>query len=406
MASRVGSLARVFLHRIEVQRFRSLRDVKVNLGPLSVLVGPNGAGKSNLLSVIRFLGDTARVDLLPALEMHGGFDSLWYRGKHPAGRRPGRRRKSIRLAIQAQVTRFASTNALDEYSLTISQFLRSYGRRETFSFKRTKGRGRRITVSGNKFELDDEGREPKDRNLTQGSTALSTLPRLGKDAGGEQVGQLANLFATFRVFDVDVAAARRPARIARGQALAPNAENLAPYLAELANSHPDVFALLQRDLRFVVPGFQHLVLREVAGPAIGVAVGIRERGLRGVTPLADASFGTVRALALLAMLHDPKPPKLTCIEEVDHGLHPHAIDRIVRRMRAASERTQLLVATHSPTFVNRLDPSELIVCERDSQTGESVIPAIDPEDVSAAADQTRLGLGELWFTGALGGGLP
>ncbi len=71
----------------------------------------------------------------------------------------------------------------------------------------------------------------------------------------------------------------------------------------------------------------------------------RWRQQRGTTPLASASFGTIRALALLAMLHDPDPPKLTCVEEVDHGLHPYALDRIVERLRDASTRTQVLAAT-------------------------------------------------------------
>ncbi|MBX3273018.1 MAG: AAA family ATPase [Sandaracinaceae bacterium] len=378
----------------------------VDLGPLSVLVGPNGAGKSNLLGVIRFLGDTARADLLPALKMHGGFDSLLYRGSSPVT--SGRRRTmSIRLAVHAQVTRYASPNALDEYSLTVRKYGNdAYGREESIRFKRTKGRGRRIQVSGDRVEVVDEGAAGQERSLAQGSAALSTLPRLGKDAGGEQVGQLADLFSTFRVFDVDVRAARAPGRLSPASALEPDASNLATFLVGLEASEPEVFDLLQRDLGYVVPGFRRLELVPLGGAASAVMVAIRERGLSGATPLADASFGTVRATALLAMLHDPSPPKLTCVEEVDHGLHPHAIDRLVQRMREASTRTQILVATHSPTFVNRLEPAELIVCERDVETGESRIPAIAAEDVAHAASGTELGLGELWFTGALGGGLP
>lgn len=108
--------------------------MKVNLGALSVLVGPNGAGKSNLLSAIRFLGDTARLDLLPALNHHGGFRSLRYRGEDG-------RRASFRLAVHAEVTEHASASARDEYAIVIqrydSQFGDVYHRRESFRFKRT-----------------------------------------------------------------------------------------------------------------------------------------------------------------------------------------------------------------------------------------------------------------------------
>jgi len=124
-----------------------------------------------------------------------------------------------------------------------------------------------------------------------------------------------------------------------------------------------------------------------------------------VTNMAEASFGTVRALALLAMLHDPNPPKLTCVEEIDHGLHPHALDRIVERMRSASKRTQLLAVTHSPALANRLNPKELVVCERDYEGRGSLIPAIESSKVEAMANASGLLPGELWFSGALGGGL-
>ena len=119
-----------------------------------------------------------------------------------------------------------------------------------------------------------------------------------------------------------------------------------------------------------------------------MAVLLAEAGLSEPTPLAYASFGTIRLLAVLALLHDPNPPLLTCVEELDHGLHPYAFDRIVERMRIASRRTQFLIATHSPALVNRLDPSELIVCERDD-AGAYRIPAIDAETASDAAPLER-----------------
>jgi predicted ATPase len=74
----------------------------------------------------------------------------------------------------------------------------------------------------------------------------------------------------------------------------------------------------------------------------------------------------------------------------------------VERIRIASRRTQFLIATHSPAFVNRLDPSELIVCERDD-TGASRIPAIDADTTRRIMDSGDLGLGEIWFSGTLGG---
>ncbi|GHD33994.1 hypothetical protein GCM10007147_39290 [Nocardiopsis kunsanensis] len=132
---------------------------------------------------------------------------------------------------------------------------------------------------------------------------------------------------------------------------------------------------------------------------------LRETGLRVPTELADASFGTIRLLGLLALLYDSNPPALTCIEEIDHGLHPQALELLVERIREASERTQFLIATHSPALADRLRPEELVVCERDSD-GASRIPAVTQERLEAIVERSEdLPLGELWFSGALGGDL-
>ncbi len=105
------------------------------------------------------------------------------------------------------------------------------------------------------------------------------------------------------------------------------------------------------------------------------------------------------------MLHDPAPPTLTCLEEVDHGLHPHALDRVVDRLREASTRTQIILATHSPALVNRLKTDELIVVEREEETGGTHLFRPASEMVAELRKDTDYELGELWFSGALGGSL-
>lgn len=412
------------LLELSVQNYKSLRDVTVRLGPLNVLVGPNGSGKSNLLDVIQFLGDSAREDLVPALEKRQGFERVYFRGSTADPR--------IHIHVKAHVTSYAHKGAPDEYKLSFSpvrmgriipapivgekeafqfhigprrqQYL---NRSELFTFKPSKGRGRRITINGRKVELIEtrgEKKTTRDFALRGDSLGLSTLPRLSAAEGGDAVRKMAELFSTFRVFDVDVRAARQPSAVASSATLQPDASNLAAFLHSLSQDE-ETFERLQEDARAIVPGLKRIHLRKVGGAAEAVTVELEESGLKGRTALAETSFGTVRALGLLAMLYDPNPPLLTCVEEIDHGFHPHVFDRLVERLRWASKRTQFLIATHSPSLVNRLRADELIVCERDPRTGESRIPAADPEVVRAMEERARdrMGLGELWFTGSLGG---
>jgi predicted ATPase len=312
--------------------------------------------------------------------------------------------------VKANVTQHSSDRAPDEYRLVFwtgrSGQRRYLAREEQFTFKRTRGRGRRITVSGGKAEFirltsGDETREQQLR-LRNTALALSTLRQLPKSEGGEEIDRVAQLFSTFRVFNPDVNLAKQPARIRPGP-IAEDASNLAAAIM-LLMEEDEVYQDFLDDARAMVPGLEDIVLEGVDGAVPAIGVRLIERGLRDGTYLADASYGTVRVLALLALLYDPNPPLLTCIEEIDHGLHPHLLDRLVERLREASRRTQFLIATHSPALVNRLRPEELVVCER-APDGSTVMPAADPEDVrlKEQAVHGELGLGELWFSGALGG---
>ncbi len=376
----------------------------VDLGGVNVLVGPNEAGKSNFLDIIEFLGDSARYDLRQALEMRGGVDRVRFRGgEEPTGR--------VSIRISANVTSYSSETAPDEYELAFSTRRLAQGRSalirsENFQFKRTRGRGRRITVSGDRVEfVDSKGEGQKSTSklpLRSDSLALSTLRRLPLKEGGEEVERFAQLFTTFKVFNVDVEKARQPRRVVL-ESIASDASNLAAALISLQQDEM-LYADLIDDAREMIPGFKSIEFEDVGGAEPAVAVKIVESGLRDATYLADASFGTVRLLSLLALLYDPHPPLLTCIEEIDHGLHPYLFDRLVDRLRDASSRTQLLIATHSPTLVNRLEPDELIVVER-AQDGSTRLPALNKRAVrekrAAVADQMQLG--ELWFSGSLGG---
>ncbi len=322
---------------------------------------------------------------------------------------------TIRVSLRATWTRYSSPTAPDVYRLAITRRNTRNGvslsRSETFQFKRTQGRGRRITISGEQasavgLSSNDEESAERTFGIRRMSSGLSTLPRLSPEEGGAEVAALARRLASFRIFDVDVAQARRASRLRnRPEGLADDAANLAAFLLHLRERDADAWTQLVEDIRAALPQVQDLAFEYPFGPASAVAVALQERGLRTLTQLSDASFGTVRLLGLLALLHDPEPPALTRIEEIDHGLHPQALELLVERLRDASDRTQFLIATHSPALVDRLRPEELVICERRSD-GSSAIPAISSDRVRESAVRSQnLPLGELWFSGGLGGDL-
>ncbi|MFZ2653744.1 MAG: AAA family ATPase [Victivallales bacterium] len=118
-------------------------------------------------------------------------------------------------------------------------------------------------------------------------------------------------------------------------------------------------------------------------------------------PATRLSDGTLRYLCLLAILCDPTPPPLICIEEPELGLHPDIMPKLADLLIDASERTQLIVTTHSEILVDALtkQPETVVVCEKHS--GKTTMKRLDKEELSGWLEKYRLG--QLWLKGQLGG---
>ncbi len=118
-------------------------------------------------------------------------------------------------------------------------------------------------------------------------------------------------------------------------------------------------------------------------------------------PATRLSDGTLRYLALLAILCDPTPPPLVCLEEPELGLHPDILPGLADLLREASERCQFIVTTHSDTFVDALTdtPESIVVCEKED--GKTTLKRLDRDELSQWLERYRLG--ELWTSGELGG---
>ncbi|MFH0967905.1 MAG: AAA family ATPase, partial [Methanobacteriota archaeon] len=118
-------------------------------------------------------------------------------------------------------------------------------------------------------------------------------------------------------------------------------------------------------------------------------------------PCSRLSDGTLRYLCLLAILCDPNPPKLICIEEPELGLHPDVIPKLADLLIEASKRTQLIITTHSDILVDAMSefPESILVCEKHS--GQTEMVHLDLTELSRWLEKYRLG--ELWMSGNIGG---
>jgi len=118
-------------------------------------------------------------------------------------------------------------------------------------------------------------------------------------------------------------------------------------------------------------------------------------------PATRLSDGTLRYLCLLAILCDPTPPPLICIEEPELGLHPDILPKLADRLVAASKRTQIIITTHSDILVDAMTerPEAVVVCEK--HDGRTEMRRLKKEDLAKWLEKYRLG--QLWTKGQLGG---
>ena len=128
---------------------------------------------------------------------------------------------------------------------------------------------------------------------------------------------------------------------------------------------------------------------------------IQERNGDVTVPATRLSDGTIRYLSLLAILCDPDPPPLVCIEEPELGLHPDVLPGLAELLHEASERCQLIVTTHSEVLVDALteQPECVVVCEKED--GQTKLKRLNRSDLKHWLEKYRLG--ELWSSGEIGG---
>ena len=129
---------------------------------------------------------------------------------------------------------------------------------------------------------------------------------------------------------------------------------------------------------------------------------IEEHGI-GKVSATRLSDGTLKFLCLMAILFDPSPAPLVCIEEPETGLHPEALALVGDALRDASERMQLIVTTHSDALVDRFtdQPESIVVCERDFDES-TTFNRLSEEKLKDWLDEYSLG--DLWRRGGIGGG--
>jgi predicted ATPase len=240
------------------------------------------------------------------------------------------------------------------------------------------------------FNLGAGQREPRLMEVAPETNSPATIRTLWSFLQDCAVYQFHNTSETARI--------RQRWSVIDNQHLKEDAANLAPFLLRIRKQHPAHYQRITDTLRQIAPFFADFVLEPENATLL---LSWREIGNDVVFGPHQASDGTLRAMALVALLLQPKEelPAVIILDEPELGLHPRAISILAGLLQGVSSHSQVIVATQSPVLLDHFEPEQVIVAEREG--AESVFRRLDAERLSSWLEEYTMS--ELWDKNVLGG---
>ena len=334
------------LQSLRVRNFKAIVDSKVvKLGPLTVFIGNNGAGKSSLVEALETYQAIVRDGLDSAMQRWLGIEHVRHKAQE-AKERLGKPLNPIR------------------FELAIGSSARKVRRLE-MSVNNDPA-ANMMFIAEERYTADDD--DWQERDLVGAAATYGTSRSILSGVIGESMAEARQVLAwQFLTLSPERMGMPVPQQRTAGRVrLARDGSNVADVLLDLRRESLSAFEGLVETMAYVLPyarDIQPSITSEIERKAW---LQLTEAGFK--VPGWMLSTGTLRMLALLALLRHPEPPPLIVVEEIENGLDPRSVHLIVEEIRTAvmSGSTQVVLTTHSPYLLDLLTLEHLIVVERDA----------------------------------------
>jgi predicted ATPase len=398
-----------FIHQLKIQNFLSYGSTEqiIDLQPLNIIIGTNASGKSNLLEVIGFLQASPK-DLMKPIRDGGGAREWFWKGSkdispvakiealinYPDGTMPLRHR--IEFALVADRLEIID-EVIENEKITYPK------QKDVYFFYRYQRGKPQINVRTTIGSRSPSKKASENRNMMRESLKpdQSVLSQRKDPDLYPELTYIGNQFTEIKLYREWTLgrynAPRMPQKTDLPEDfLLEDASNLGLVLNNLQH-HIGMNKIIEKMKEF------YALVEDITTKISNntVQIFLHEKGLKQPVPATRLSDGTLRYLSLLTILLHPSPPPLICLEEPELGLHPDILPTLANLLIEASQRTQLIVTTHSDVLISAFSevPDAVLVCERD-ETG-SHLSRVEPNNVRSLLENSTLG--ELWRMGELGG---
>ena len=336
------------LQSLRIRNFKAVVDSKtVKLGSLTAFIGNNGVGKSSLIEALETYQAIVRDGLDVAMQRWLGIEHVRHKGQE-AKDRMGRLMNPISFEL-----------ALGESPRKV--------RRLAMTVNNDPAANRMLIVSERMTRLDGTWTERDPGGALQSYGAERSMLPISLDEEQRRVADevLAWQFLTLSPERMGLPVPQQ--RTKGAVRLANDGSNVADFLLDLRRQDVNAFNGIVETMAFVLP-YAKDIQPTLTSSEIERKTWLQLSEDTFKVPGWMLSTGTLRMLALLALLRHPTPPPLIVVEEIENGLDPRSIHLIVEEIRSAvlAGVTQVIVTTHSPYLLDLLTLDHLVVVERNA----------------------------------------
>ncbi|MDM8560311.1 AAA family ATPase [Candidatus Parabeggiatoa sp. HSG14] len=354
------------LKEIKLSGFKSIRETKVALKKINVLIGANGAGKSNFINFFRLLVSLTNNRLQFYIRRNGGANALLHYGIKTTKQMTAHLCLDIeeKTGVYAFTLSLAPVNTLiiEEHANSTSTALGKVGEESLF------------------FDKMQQLDTPTDNAIR------NEISR----------------YSVFHFHDTsETTYMRGNCDINNNRILQSDGSNLAAVLYKLQKIQKPYYERIVKTIRQIAPFFKDFILEPLT-------ISPHEIQLRWQARDSDYEFGphqlsdgTLRTMALITLLLQPEEdlPSLIILDEPELGLHPYAISLIAALIRSVSIYTQVILATQSINLLDHFEVEDIIIVEQ--QQGISLFKRLEPDKLTTWLE--AYALSELWEKNVLGG---
>src|SRR5580692_7798476 len=355
----------LMIRTVAVQGYRSLRDLSLPLGQLSVITGANGSGKSSVYRSLRLLADAALNAVVASLAREGGLPSTFWAGLETISRgvregiyevQPLAKRKvaSLKLGFGGDTFGYSIDLGYPPPPPPATMFgLDPHVKRECVWHGPVYRKASALVDRRNNFVWIATTRDEEPVMLTQHlSDTDSMLASIADPLRAPEMLAVRESVRGWRFYDhfrTDSDALARTAQIGTfTPVLHHDGSNLAAALQTILEIRSD--EALATTVEDAFPG-SRLSIDAQNGR---FELLLHQHGLLRPLSAAELSDGTLRYLLWTAALLTPRPPELMVLNEPETSLHPDLLPALARLILAAALQTQIVVVSHAQALIEAL----------------------------------------------------